>query len=675
VTATKQAATAFALGTCIADPARNELRMGDRAVHLEPRVMDVLRALAERPDRVVSRTELIDSVWGQAAGSDEALSRAISLIRRALSELGIAETYIQTVPKRGYTLRVPVARAEAGPPPVRDRQTPPPAEGDAIPSAARPRMTRPIGLMLVGAALAVLLIAVLSLRPGDDQRRADGGPAAAEITLAVLPFVPFSDEPRDQDFSYGITEELLNALAGVPELAVAARTSSFQYEGQAFDVRRIGAALGVDYVVEGSVRRSGDRVRVTVQLIRTRDGFHVWSGVEEGAVGRTFALQDEIVGEVARALELRLGVGVGRGARPAASVDPRAAEYYYEGLHAAGNALSRDGAAEAAYDALRTAVEIDPDFPEARIALADLGVRWASGPFAKDKERFVGQLRDDIEQALRLAPDDYRAHVAASQFFGSIDLDVDAARRHVERAEALAPNAVPTLNARAWHDWLTGRPEAAIEGYRRAAARDPNNLTAQLALALKQAQLGDAEAAFAFLDACEREACLGEGFVAYAAAAAVMAGDAETRARWSAIYDAFERQLADVPEAAKPDVVKINPAYFSVGFGQDDAAREAEALRARLSEEDITNHIGFWAPALARSLPEETVLRLLDRAHARGDLFSAPFALSAFYGANPYPERILRHPDYAALWAAPELARLAAIRRSNGWSDGLPPAR
>ena len=162
-----------------------------------------------------------------------------------------------------------------------------------------------IGVMAIAIVYLVIDNYVLDDRPieiADDER-----------SIAVLPFVSLSNDDSDGYFGKGIAEELLNALAQFPDLRVAARTSAFSFEGKDIDLREIGEALGVAHVLEGSVRRSGERLRVTAQLIRASDGFHLWSEIFEREVTDIFVIQDEIVGELSRVLQFRLGVGVGAG--------------------------------------------------------------------------------------------------------------------------------------------------------------------------------------------------------------------------------------------------------------------------------------------------------------------------------------------------------------------------
>jgi TolB-like protein len=187
-----------------------------------------------------------------------------------------------------------------------------------------------VGMYAVTGALAALAIAWYFL--GQPSYRTDAEAPAAPVgppSVAVLPFANLSSDPEQEFFSDGMTEELLNVLARVPSLKVAARTSVFEFKGKGGDVREIGAKLGVSHIVEGSVRREGGQVRVTAQLIRVADGFHVWSESYDRELKGVFALQDEIAGRIGAQLQTSLGVAPAPSVR--AAIPPEAYDEYLKG--------------------------------------------------------------------------------------------------------------------------------------------------------------------------------------------------------------------------------------------------------------------------------------------------------------------------------------------------------
>ena len=669
---------AFKFGRLTAEPTRNLLTLGDERASLEPRVMDVLCALASEPGETVARSSLIDAVWGVEHGADESLTRAISVIRKVVKALGDDAVYIETIPRRGYRLCQPVDFIDAMPPvtpsiEARDASTievEKPASGN---DRHQGLSMGAIALALSAVIFATLVLVALN-READvvDQITVRTEVDAPRHAIAVLPFEPFSDDPLDHRFSSGITEDLVNALSQIDALAVAARTSSFRFKSRDTDIQQIGESLGVGYLVDGTVRRREDAVRVTAQLIRSIDGVVVWSDVLEEKVSDAFELEDQIVRQISLALQLRLGVGKGEDRLPSPAIDPAAVNFYFEGFQNWGDRFTRSGAAEAARTAFRAATEIEPDFAKAWSALAQTGIAWSSSPLSRDKETFVATLEADIDRALALNPDDQALHGMLVYWHATSTIDLEKARFHLDRAEALAPNSIETLQAGATYHWVVGNGDLSLALLERIQRRDPLSDVSRLALALRRAMLGDHERAFEFLNACEATACLAEGFIPYASAAAIFSGDQAMKAKWSPIYDAFESALEQVPLSALPRVIELNGALYSTGFGQSDAADEQARVIAVLEEETITDHIGLWGPTFSAFLPEDVFFQALEQAHDRGDLLSSVYGFSPLYGTNPYPDWVLEHPRYHALWARPDLAALAEARRANGAETGLP---
>lgn len=665
---TEPSRTPFRLGATEIEPARSRIRLGQAEQTVEPRVMDVLCALAEAGGAVVGREALIDTVWGVEHGGDERLSRAISILRRLFKELGLDDPVIETIPKRGYRLLLPTVQAGLAKPGA-------PAEPAAeAPSTHAARRRPPV--WMIAAFLAPVLLAAFAvmqvMSPGD-AAAPSASAAEARAAVAVLPFEPVSSALEDRYLADGIAEELLSELAALSDLDVAARTSAFQFRGADGDIREIAAQLGVDHVVEGAVRRSGDRVRVSARLVRAEDGFEVWSEVYERALVDLFDVQDEIVRQVSLALQLRLGVGaVGGNSQPRRSVDADALELYYEGLSSWATRMTEDGLYQRAYDSLQDAVALDPEFAEAWAALAMIGATMGGSPLARDRDAFNAQTRQAFEQAVRLDPDNARVHAALVFWHSSTDIDLERARFHLDRAEALAPRSTDTLYARAALDWIVGRPQDAFAAYERAHRLDRLGRTSELGHAIRLAETGRFDAAFAFIEPCFEQQCLAEGFVAYAAAAAAFSGEPDRMALWSERWGEFEAFLETLPESAKPNVVRVLPAFFAIRFDQPDRAERVADVLSLLAEQPVTDTIGMWGPTLATVLPEETTLDLIETAYERGDLLGTVFGFAPYYGWNEYPETILRHPRYHALWAQPGLAEIAEARRENGVEHGLP---
>jgi TolB-like protein/DNA-binding winged helix-turn-helix (wHTH) protein len=267
--------------------------------HLEPKVMAVLVCLAERAGEVVTRDEFIERVWGGRIVSDEVLSRCISQLRTRLADNPREPHFIHTVPKIGYRLVASVEPLAAAP----DRYA---AAAQAAPEAVPPRS--PQARYWPGAGLlALAVVVVLSVLYLDlPERLALDAPASDRPSIVVLPFVNRSDDPANEYFSDGLTDELIDRLARVPELRVVASTSAFAFKNQSKDVRRVAERLGVTYVLEGSVRKVDSRVRITAQLVDARRGFHLWSRSFDAELRDIFAVQDEIANAIVAELRPRL---------------------------------------------------------------------------------------------------------------------------------------------------------------------------------------------------------------------------------------------------------------------------------------------------------------------------------------------------------------------------------
>src|SRR5690242_12273447 len=235
-------------------------------------------------------------------------------------------------------------------------------------------------------------------------------PIAAK-SIAVLPFVNMSGDPKNDYFSDGITEEILDALAQVPNLKVAARTSAFAFKGNAEDLRKVGQVLDVATVLEGSVQKSGDEVRITAQLIDTRSGYHLWSEKYDRKLTSIFAVEDEISKAIADKLQVQLAGGSGSTLVAQKTIDPRAHDFYLRGL----TLLAARSVSEAV-GAFREAVAIDPDYAQAWAALAEAqALLPAYGPTAM-QTAYADSL-ESARRALAANPNVALAYVAQGMVY------------------------------------------------------------------------------------------------------------------------------------------------------------------------------------------------------------------------------------------------------------------
>jgi TolB-like protein/Flp pilus assembly protein TadD len=337
------------------------------------------------------------------------------------------------------------------------KKTDPAASGELEAIVAQPAGRRwPIGIVaLVATALLVTNIWWV-FRDG-----AAPGDTAAEATLAqsiaVLPFINMSGDAENEYFSDGITEEILNALAQVPGLKVAARTSAFQFKGQRLDLRDVGRQLNVATILEGSVQRLGDDVRITAQLIDAETGFHLWSGKFDRRLEDIFAVEDEIARSIADTLRAPLGLAPAGRLVNRATADPEAYELYLQGQFALGqrgNSLLRG------ISFYERALARDPNFAAAHAGLAEA---YALLPYYAlgDWEADLTRAEASAHRALALDSTMARAYVALANVRRD-RWDWDTAREYYERAIALAPNDAEARHQYAQYLGVDSTPEAAL---------------------------------------------------------------------------------------------------------------------------------------------------------------------------------------------------------------------
>ncbi len=445
-------------------------------------------------------------------------------------------------------------------------------------------------------------------------------------SVAVLAFANLSDDKGNEYFSDGISEELLNVLAKIPGLKVTARTSSFHFKGTNTAIPEIAQQLGVVYVVEGSVRKQGDKVRITAQLIKAADGFHVWSDTFTRDLKDIFAVQDEIAGLIAKNLELKIGTS-----SPAATVavNPQAFELYVQARQA-WNLRNAAGFAQAE-ELLTRALMLEPKFARAHAALADV---WALRAVANGVIETFGQrnapvftqIAGEIEKALALDPDSSEARASFGLIVRFRQWDLAASERELRRSIELNPNYATA------HHWLgnclseSGRIDEGLAELRRAAELDPfslrilENYAKGLVLAGRQeealAVLGRAEALSARAPLTlftKAEALLQLGRRAEAIAVARELGDAERAVQ---LAKAGEKSEA---EAALGEAEGWLRYQLLIALG-----RTAEAIASLRAEDMPASKLRNWLmdPRLDPFRQEPHFLNLLatlglTEAHAR----------------------------------------------------------
>lgn len=465
----------FRVGPWRADPALDLISQGDSSVKLVPKTMDVLCHLAQRAGEVVSQEEIEHTVWRQVVVTPSSVYQAIADLRRALGDDKHRPTYIATVPRKGYRLIAPVVwgEREVAEPARRIEQPADESRAPVVaPATAAAGRTAPRWLTARAIAGIVALVAGVAVLGIVVARRFETGPVGPTTdprSIAVLPVADFSEEGNQGHFADGLTEEMLNTLAQIPQLRVTARTSVFVFKNRNEDVRAIGRALGTRYVLEGSVRRSAERVRVTAQLVDTSNGYHVWSKTYDRPMGDVLQVQEDIARSVAASLQVTLSSESLARIAARRSVNVDAYELYLLGRH---YQLQRSPDAIAkAVDYQQQAIASDPGFALAYAGLADarMGTYYYSNqPFNEVRKSIEPLLEKGLELNSNL-PELY----AARALLHTQEFDLAHAEQDLKRAIELNPNyaeAYVRLGATYEYD---GRPREALASFARAAELDP----------------------------------------------------------------------------------------------------------------------------------------------------------------------------------------------------------
>ncbi|MEZ5559723.1 MAG: tetratricopeptide repeat protein [Pseudomonadales bacterium] len=354
-------------------------------------------------------------------------------------------------------------------------------------------------LLLVGATLWQVSNREAPAAARTDQRAAVAG---APASVAVLPFTSFSDDAQDNYLADGLTEELINGLAQISGLQVPGRTSSFHFKNRNEDLREIGRQLGVAHLLEGSVRRSGERLRVTVQLVSTDDGFHLWSQTYDRSLTDALSIQTDIARHVAESLRATLLADPQGASAVAADADS-----YPNFLVATGLLSERSPESVTQARALFERILVgDPDNAEALAGYARATILLAGAYLSIDFEPAAALAVEAAERALALAPDNVAANLAAGQVYDVLGQRTDEVRyqvlaeRALARAVDLAPDDPEVLRTLGGLMVRQGRWESAVQVTQRAVARDPLDRAARLQLAEAQRGTGRLQDARAELE-------------------------------------------------------------------------------------------------------------------------------------------------------------------------------
>jgi TolB-like protein/DNA-binding winged helix-turn-helix (wHTH) protein len=443
-----QAHRIYEFGEFRLDPLRRVLssRIDGQPLQVTGKIFDTLLYFVEHSGQLLDKRTLLDELWPNVVVEESNLTQAIHTLRRVLGERPDDHRFIVTVQGRGYRFVADVTGTTA--------EEPPPA----APPANRRLLAVTAAAVVVLAGIAFWLLQ--GARP--PQRSASVDPPA--LSIAVLPFVDMSEAQDQAYFAEGLSEEILNLLAQSTALRVTARTSSFSFKGRSVDIPTIADTLNTTHVLEGSVRKSGERVRITAQLVDGATSVHLWSQTYDREVTDVFGVQDEIAAAVAEALHVTLtGSAQQSGTQTANAV---AFERYLQGKYF----FNRRGESDIARakDYFEQALQIDPGYARAWAGLAGV-YRLAQRHVTRDLLAAWGTA---VERALQLGPNLAEAHVRAAQYYGQLG-DHETSEAHCKRAIALNPSDPLVLSVSAGRAFEAGHWSEGIALQRRAVAVDP----------------------------------------------------------------------------------------------------------------------------------------------------------------------------------------------------------
>jgi transcriptional activator of cad operon len=648
------------VGDWLVDPSDDSIRREGETVKLEPRTMRLLLCLAEANGAVVGLDQLLTEVWAGVVVGPASVYQSVSQLRKLLRDTDSPPAYIETVARKGYRLVAPVRRVERRQPAAAPAPAPAVPHRDALPASAAtagampPAAALPAGRRWQGWALiaaAVTAVVAIAWMPVMNYlTRAPTPPS-----LVVLPFVDMTSTKANQPFCDGLTEELSNWLAQLPTLRVVARTSAFAFKDKPTDVRDIGRQLGTTHVLEGSVRRTGDNLRITVQLIDTRNGYHEWSGSYDAPITDVLHVQEDIARAIASTLEIKLletaseGFSA-RGSSSAAAYQLYLVAHYHQRLR------SREDN-ERAIELHKQAIAADPDF-----ALAYIGLAYCYLNQQTFENRPVADIAADVEPLLARAENLHPALADIYVVRATLELQLlrqGDALRDLERAVKLNRNSRDAYAQLGLLHLVSGQPREALQDYDSAAALDPLDyyLHAQRCMALQDLARFDQASA-----ACERARALApqapwaystsswladaqgridEALRWNAQALKLSPGSADLyadRGKWLLSIGLDQRARATYQQAieAIPGATGVNSSLLEVDYLTALATEGTRALQRRLAATKV-------AGASAQTLLDVANAQLLG-----GNLPAARLLVDRALALGEYQEQVVRNEPWAA---------------------------
>ena len=410
----------FGFADYVLDVARRELWRGSDPVALEPQGFDLLAHLIRNRDRVVSKDDLLELVWSGRIVSESTLTSRINAARRAVGDSGEAQRLIRTVPRKGFRFVGEVAQEDA------------------------------------------------------TEKALQEPPNLPRLAIVVLPFANMSNDPAQEYFADGITENLTTDLSLIPESFVIARGTAFTYKGKAVDVRRIGRELGVRYVLEGSVQRFGTAVQVNAQMIDAENGAHLWADRFDGELSNLVGLRDAVTTHVWRSVYSGLPIWENWRTLRERPDNPEAIDYVLRALASWNSLPATKERCDDVRSLLEAALQIDPENVSALTWLALIDIAEAADLLSDDRAEQLRHAESMIDRVLAVAPANYLVHRARADLLRLRKKNREAIVEY-EAALRLNPNDVDLYVRIGFSKGLIGYHEEGLANIQEALQRSPKD--------------------------------------------------------------------------------------------------------------------------------------------------------------------------------------------------------
>ena len=461
------------------DSKSGELRKLGVRIKLQDQPFQILQILLEHPGEVVTREELRQRIWPEAfVDFDHGLYNAVKRLREALGDVADTPRFIETLPKRGYRFIGTVAGddaslsaaaiANAGSAPG-NSANPDLRPGSTVQTKSRLRFVRVFaGLVMVAGVLIVL--AAASVRT----RLFGWGRPPKLHSLAVLPLKNLSADPSQEYFSYGMTEQLITDLAQVSGLKVISHTSVIQYAQSTKSLPQIARELGVDGIVEGTVQRSGNRIRITAQLIYAPEEQHLWAASYDRDLKDVLALQNSVAAAIIEPIRAKTASPISEPGARRSAPSPEALEAYLHGNYSLQRMASGDGVEgyESAIMYFKQAIAEDPNFAAAYIKLTET----YDAQYAWRPNEIIPLEKATLEKALELDPASADAHLMSARIRINYDCDLPGSEREFKETIRLNPNLANAHDQYSSYLYSAGRDAEARLEAQRAQELDPEGM-------------------------------------------------------------------------------------------------------------------------------------------------------------------------------------------------------